>query len=215
MLAWAQLHKKALLIGAGAVAVLVAVSIAYVVHATQKETAASKALSEISLSASPAGRADSGLAGRYLQVASDHPGTEGGARALLLAAATLYGDGKWTEAQAQYDRALREYGESQWAVQALYGRAACLDAGGNATEATAKYDEFIKRYATDPVADQARVSLARLYEKQNKPSHVGNQIAQYESSWRMFEIMLWADQADCRPPAPVVPNNNDILRPGA
>ncbi|HEY2952820.1 MAG TPA: tetratricopeptide repeat protein [Verrucomicrobiae bacterium] len=167
-LAWARLNQKRLLIGGGVVALLVVITAAYIVQANQKEEAASKALSEIPLPASPTGRPDPGTAEKYVLVANEHPSTDGGARALLLAAGTLYAEGKWTDAQTHYERFLREYGESPWAVQALYGRAACLDAGGKAAEAIPKYDELIKRYSSDAVADQARVGLARLYEKQNK-----------------------------------------------
>ena len=169
-LAWARSNQKRLLIGAGVVAVLLAITAAYIVQVNQKEEAASRALSDIPLPANPTGRPDPGTAERYLKVANDHPSTDGGARALLLAAATLYGESNWTEAQAQYERFLREYGESPWVVQALYGRAACLDAGGKTAEAITKYDELIKRYSSDAVADQARLGLARLYDKQNKPA---------------------------------------------
>lgn len=167
-LAWARLNQKRLLIGSGVVAVLLAITTAYIVQANHKEAAASKALSEVPLPANPTSRADPGTADKYLKVANDHPSTDGGARALLLAAGTLYGESRWADAQTHYDRFLREYGESPWAVQALYGRAACLDAGGKSADAITKYDELIKRYSTDPVADQARLGLARLYEKQNK-----------------------------------------------
>lgn len=169
-LAWARLNQNRLLMGGGLLAVLLIITVAYFVHVNQKEEAASKALSEIPLPGNPAGRPDPGTAERYLKVATDHPATDGGARALLLAAATLYSESKWTEAATQYDRFVRDYGENPWVVQALYGRAACLDAGGKTADALTKYDELIKRYSGDPVADQARVGLARLYEKQNKPA---------------------------------------------
>jgi len=144
------------------------ITAAYLIQANQKEEAASKALSDIPLPLSPTGRPDPGTAEKYLKVANDHPSTDGGSRALLLAAATFYGESRWADAQTQYERFIREHSESPWVVQALYGRAACLDAGGKAADAITKYDELIKRYSGDAVADQARIGLARLYEKQNK-----------------------------------------------
>src|SRR5262245_64317543 len=89
-LAWARLHKKRLLIGGGVAAVLVVITAAYVVQANQKEEDASKALSEIPLPLNPTAKPDPGTVEKYLKVAGEHPSTDGGSRALLLAAATLY-----------------------------------------------------------------------------------------------------------------------------
>jgi tetratricopeptide (TPR) repeat protein len=54
--------------------------------------------------------------------------------------------------------------------QAVYGIAACLEAQGKTADAIAKYNQFIQTYASDPALDQARLSLARLYDQTQQPA---------------------------------------------
>ena len=48
--------------------------------------------------------------------------------------------------------------------------AADLEAQGKTAEAITKYEEVRRRFATDPVGDQTKMALARLYEQQNQPA---------------------------------------------
>jgi tetratricopeptide (TPR) repeat protein len=77
---------------------------------------------------------------------------------------------------------LQEYPTSPWVAEATYGVAASLDAAGKTAEAITKYEEIRKRYANSAVADQTKLSLARLYEK-SKP----------EEAYRLYEEIMKAN----------------------
>src|SRR5256885_1967622 len=49
----------------------------------------------------------------------------------------------------------------------MLGLASTLDAEGKAAEAIDQYEKVRKRFPTDSVVDEAKLALARLYEKQN------------------------------------------------
>jgi outer membrane protein assembly factor BamD (BamD/ComL family) len=103
-----------------------------------------------------------------LKITAEHPNTEAGGRALLMAAVTLYEQGKYPEAKAQFERYLRQYRESPFADQAALGVAASLDAQGKITEAVAAYTDLVQHHSMENVAPQARIALARLYTRQGK-----------------------------------------------
>ena len=103
-----------------------------------------------------------------LKITAEYPNTEAGGRALLMAAAALYEQGKYPEAKAQFERFLRQYRESPFADQASLGVAASLDAQGKTTEAVAAYNDVVQHHSMENVAPQARIALARLYTSQGK-----------------------------------------------
>ena len=166
-LAWLDLNKKRVLLGAGIVAVVAAVVALVIYSHNQKEVRASEALSDVIPPRSPL--VPSGdLAGQYLKVAAEHTGTKAAQRALLQAAATFFTDGKWVEAQNTFERVLKEYPGSDWSAQADYGVAVSLDAQNKPAEATARYEALVKRYPNDAVTADAKLGLARQYVHQNK-----------------------------------------------
>ena len=106
-------------------------------------------------------------AAAYLKVAADYPKSSAVARALLMAAGSLFSDGKYTEAKAQFDRFGREYGSSPFMGQALLGSAACQDALGKTNEASTAYNDLIRQRPGENFVPQAHFALGRLYEAQN------------------------------------------------
>jgi predicted negative regulator of RcsB-dependent stress response len=166
--AWFEANKKPTLYGAGAVLVVGVIVAFFLYRQSAEEMAASEALSKVSVS-QMTGAGGGSTADAYLKVAAEHPKSSAGARALLLAAGSLYGEGKYDEAKTQFDRFKREYASSPFIGQALLGVAACLDAKGNAREAMAAYQDVIARRPGDYVVSQARFSLARLHVAQNEP----------------------------------------------
>ncbi len=166
--AWADARKQQLLYGSvGVVVVGIAVSY-YLYNRSQREVQAGEALSQAAVSAV-------NLATRiekpepFLKVASEFSGTSAGSQALLRAAAAFFAEGKYAEAQAQYEKFMRDHRESPLAGQAQFGVAACLDAQGKAADATDRYKSLIERRPNDTIITQAKLNLARLYEAQNKP----------------------------------------------
>ena len=166
--AWFEANKKPALYGGVALLVVGVIVAFFLYRQSVEETAASEALSKVSVS-QMTGAGGGSTAEAYLKVAAEHPKSSAGARALLLAAGSLYGEGKHDEAKAQFDRFKREYASSPFIGQALLGVAACLDAKGNAREAMAAYQDVIARRPGDYVVSQARFSLARLHVAQNEP----------------------------------------------
>jgi len=169
ILAWLEVNKTSLVIGAVIVAVVVTGVSAVVHFRNQKESRASEALAD--LFAKPLTSATAWLAGsdEYMKLAQTYAGTRAAGRAALLAATALVTEGKPAEGQAQFEKFLKDYGSSPWTVQAEYGIAAALQAQGKNAEAGGKFDEIIKRYPNDPLVDDAKLGRALALLAQNKP----------------------------------------------
>jgi TolA-binding protein len=177
--AWFEANKKQTLWGAAALAVVALIAAFFLYHRSEAEVAASEALSNLAVSQmTGASRGDS--ADAYLKMAAAYPNSRAAARALLIAAGTLFAEGKYAEAKTQFERFTREYTDSPFRGEALLGIAACLDAQGNTSDATAAYKNLIDRLPADPVLPQARFALARLYEAQNKPEQARNLFEEVE-----------------------------------
>jgi predicted negative regulator of RcsB-dependent stress response len=165
---WLEANKTQAAIFAAVLLVVGLVVWIVVWQGHQREQAAGEALSSLAVEQmlSP-GRPNS--ADGYLKLASQYPKSEAGARALLLAAGSLFTDGKYSDAQAQFEKFTREHRESSLMGEALLGIAASLEAQGKTDAAVAAYKELISRHAGDSVVPDAKFALARLYEVQNKP----------------------------------------------
>ncbi|HLP77190.1 MAG TPA: tetratricopeptide repeat protein [Candidatus Paceibacterota bacterium] len=162
--AWAEAHRKQIGLGAAGVLV-VGIGIGFFVwQQDQKQTAASQALSQIGSQSALTGKAAEPQA--FVKVASEYPKTGGGERALLIAGTRFFSEGKYPEAQAQFQKFLSEYPNSDFTGQAALGIAASLEAQGKTPEAVKAYKDISDRRSNDVVAPQARLSLGRLYEAQ-------------------------------------------------
>jgi len=168
LLAWFEVHKKQVAIGAAAVLVVVFLGVIVVQHQARKELSASEALSDVRGLLSPGASTPAGTAEALSTVASEHGGTKAAARALLVSAGLLFSEAKsatdYAEAEKRFKQLTQEYPESAWVPQAHVGIAASLAAQGKAAEATTKYEEINRRFASAPIFDQSRLALARLYE---------------------------------------------------
>lgn len=165
--AWFEANKKQAAWGAGILVVVGVIVSYYVWSQGEKEIGAGEALSDAMAAALPGGgHVES--ADAYLKVATAHPGTSAGARALLAAAGALFTQGKYAEAQAQFQKFTRDYPDSPFRSQAMLGVAASLDALAKPEEAARAYKELIDRHPGEIVVPQAKFALARIYESQNK-----------------------------------------------
>jgi tetratricopeptide (TPR) repeat protein len=108
-------------------------------------------------------------ASAYLKIAQEYSGTAAADRAGLLAAGALFSENKFTEAQAQFNKFIRDRPQSPFAPIAAYGVAACLEALGKQDEALASYQNLSVRYPNSSVLDDAKLSIARLYEAKKMP----------------------------------------------
>jgi predicted negative regulator of RcsB-dependent stress response len=168
VLGWFETNKKRAGIGAIAVVVVGLVAGFWVWQNSQKAQEAEEALALVRMPFSPVEQPAPGTAEALVKVAQDFSGTQAAAKALLRAGTVYFGEGNFAKAREQFDAYLRNPGETPWISQAVFGIAACLDAEHKDTEAITKYKEFIERYPADPSADQARLNLARLYERNNQ-----------------------------------------------
>ncbi len=164
---WLGKIRSQALTGAAIVVVLGLIVGFYLWYKGEKETNASEALTSISLPTGPAPRADA--ADAYLKVAATYPKSSAAARAVLLAGATLFTEGKYDQAKAQFEKFVREYREPTFMGEALLGVAACLDAQNKTDEAIRAYKDLTEHHSGDPAVPQAKFALARLYEAQGKP----------------------------------------------
>jgi tetratricopeptide (TPR) repeat protein len=220
--AWFETNKKQVTWGSFAIVVLGLLSWYFVYQQDEKEINASEALANISLMTAPGARAEN--PGQYLSVAANYPKSSAAARALLLAAGSLFVDGKYPEAQAQFQRFLREHRESPFVGQAMLGIAACLDAEGKTEEAIAAYQSLIQRHPSDNVVPQAKFAEARLLEAQNKPEQARNLFEEVarsdpygsigsEAGIRLEELRLKHPELFAPPPAPSMPAPSALVGP--
>ena len=112
-----------------------------------------------------------------------------------MAAGFLFGSGKYAEAQKQFDKFAADYPESAFKAQAVFGIATALEAQGKTNDAVTKYVEVTRTYSTDPVADPARLALARIYEVQNKPEEA---LKLYDIVTKPGAISVWSSEAGGR-----------------
>lgn len=166
-LGWLEVNKKRLLVSGGVIAAIAAVTAIYIYSQVQKEEKASRALSEVRAGTGPSAPPPQDLAAAYFKVAGDYPGTKAAERAWLQGAGSLFVAGKHADAQKQFEAFLKQSPNSPWVPQALFGVASSLDAQKMPAEALRAYEDLRKRFGSDPVMDQAKLALARLYESQN------------------------------------------------
>lgn len=166
---WFDGHKKQIKVGAIASVALVAVVSFVVWQRAEKTRRAGEALSDVFVPLAMAGpnARGTGLEG-YQKVANAYPGHEAGAQAMVLAAASLFTDGKYKDALAEFDRFLHEHPDSPLVGQTLLGRAACFDALNQTNEAVSAYNTLINQHPAESMIPQAKFALARLYEAQGK-----------------------------------------------
>jgi len=167
--AWFETNRKPALVGISAVAAAGLITWVIIWQQQEKQIAAGDALSDVAAMQMSGATPRSELASAYLKVAGSYPNSSAGARALLLAAGSLFTENKFSEAQAQFEKFTREYHDSPFMGEALLGVAACQDAQGNTDSAITAYKNLIDRHPSDIVVPQAKLALARLYEAQNKP----------------------------------------------
>jgi len=119
--AWFKANKKQTLLGAGSILVVGVIIAFFLYRQNEADIAAGEALSNVSMPQVTAGGSRPDTAEAYLKVAAAYPKSRAGSRALLLAAGSLFVDGKYPEAKAQFERFKRDYSDSPFLGEALLG----------------------------------------------------------------------------------------------
>src|SRR6202044_2210851 len=122
----------------------------------QREIDAGNALTEAIIST------DSGqLADSYLKINVQYPTTLAGQRALLQGAAAMFASGRYTDAQAQFQKYLDAHPDGAFYGQASLGVAASLDAQGKSDLAAGAFQHALSsslgRTASIPIGAPARI----------------------------------------------------------
>ncbi|HEY5909449.1 MAG TPA: tetratricopeptide repeat protein [Verrucomicrobiae bacterium] len=182
--AWFEKNQKQAVMGA---AIVVAVGLVVWFLAWKRaetQVQAANALSNVAVSSTTGGGQET-TPQAYLKITADYPNSKAAARALLLAAGGLFTEGKYADAQAQFERFTREYRSSDLLGEALVGIASCLEAQGKVDQAVTAYKELISRHPADSVIPQAKFSLGGLYEVQKRPELARDMYEQVERESRM------------------------------
>ena len=214
--AWFETNKKQVTWG-GLIVVALGLTGWYIVYQQgEKEVRASEALVNASVSQAIAGRSGAENPDEFLKVAADYPKSSAAARAVLRGAGSLFIEGKYPQAQAQFQRFARDYRDSAFMGQAMLGIAACMDAEGKTEDAIAAYKSLIDHHPGENVIPQAKFALARLYEAQNKPELAralfedvarGDQYGSLgsEAGMRLEELRIKNPNLFAPPPSAVMP----------
>lgn len=167
LLAWVELNRVKVLTGA-VILVAVGFGIATMRYmAEQKELKASGALLGLKATIQQNTNVPPVTAAALTKVAQEYSGTAAAERARILAASTLFTEGKYADAESAFKAFLNEFPESPWRATAAYGIATAQEAQ-NKPEAVTSYQTVTTGYSRSSLADDAKLALARIHEQKNQ-----------------------------------------------
>ncbi len=158
---WIEAHRRQLIGGVIGVAVLVGIISVVSAARGQKEISAGIALSKL-LTTPPVDPE------ALLQLASAQSGTQAALRAQLQAATAYFENGKYTDAQAQYQGFADAHPTGPLAGEAFLGAGASLEAEGKADQAVSWYNKAAAGSMEAPATLMAKFALGRISELQGK-----------------------------------------------
>ena len=164
---WIEANKTRLVVIGGIVVVAVFVITYFSWQREQDEIAAGTAFTQLALTV-PINAGTAEWADAYLKIANEHPGTLAGQRAWLQGAAALFSLGKYTDAQAQFQKFLEAHPDSEFSAAAALGVATCLEALGKPEVAVGAYQRVINGFSDAAAANAAKFALARIAEQQGR-----------------------------------------------
>lgn len=167
LLAWLENNRKQLLVTVALVVVAVVVVASVRQKKAEHRLAANDAL--MHLDRMENGEPYQPKAEEYQKIAQEFAGTPAAERASIMAAGSLFRDGKFFEAQAAFDAYLVQYPDGLFVSEAALGSAAAQDAAGQTNQAISAYQSVMSQFANQPAAHQASMSLAMLYERSGQP----------------------------------------------
>jgi tetratricopeptide (TPR) repeat protein len=195
VLGWLHARRKPLVIGLVAVVVIAAVWGFMSWRKTQNETEANAQMFAVPVGAAPRSAAPPS-AQPLLEVAREYSGTTAAAYSQLLAADILFNQGKYPEAGQQFSEFIDNNPESALIPEAKVGVAAALEAQGKIPEAITKYHDIIVMYPSEMnIVSPAKLTLARLYDEDNKPELAFNYYAELARLLNQNPYDPWASEA--------------------
>ena len=171
---WIETNKSRVITGTVILLVAIFVYSFFSWHGQQKEIAAGRAITQLLLTAAP-GAGEGQWADGFLKIARQYPGTPAGKRAWLQGAMALFTAGRFADAQAQFQKILDTYPDSDFSASAALGAGASLEALGKLDAAASAYQQVINGFSSDLVAaTTAKFALARIDGQQGKISDALN-----------------------------------------
>jgi predicted negative regulator of RcsB-dependent stress response len=164
---WIEANKNRVIVGTGIIIAAIFLYSFFSWQREQKEIAAGRALTQLSLSL-PANASAGQLADAYLKIASEYSGTLGGRRAWLQGAAALFAAGRFADAQAQFQKFLDAHPDGDFSASAALGVAASFEALGKLDLAIGAYQRVVNGFSDVVAANTAKFALARIDEQQGK-----------------------------------------------
>lgn len=176
-LTWLEVNKKRLAVAAVAILVLGFCLYVWKEMSYKKEVNASSALLHLRPTGSSPTNQIPVPSADFLKVAQSHAGTDAAERAMILAASALFTEGKYADAQREFDNFIKNHPSSPWVSEAAFGVAASLESQGKQDEALTAYQRVVTSYGSEAVANQSRMAMARIHEAKNQPDQA---MKQYE-----------------------------------
>jgi predicted negative regulator of RcsB-dependent stress response len=161
---WLEANRNKLIIGVVAIILVVGIYNFVLSQEEANEQAAGAALTELMMTP-PAG---TDPAAALNALADKYAGTAAAQRARLQAAATLYGTGKYADAEAWFQKFLDANAGSPLAATAELGLGASQEAQNKLDLAEGAYEKVASTYSGSPNALPALCGLARISEIQGK-----------------------------------------------
>jgi predicted negative regulator of RcsB-dependent stress response len=194
VLAWLHANRKRLLIGLGVVAALGLIAGFAALNKARSAADANARLFELPVASAPNMPVLPPPPSAYLDLASKYPDTSAGEYAVLLGAESLFVEGNYPQAQQEFSKFIEEHPESPLVAQAKVGVAACLEAEGKNSDAIQKYQQIVSTYPSDAsVSEPAKLTMARLYEQENRPDQALNFYSELARSQNPYDP--WAAEA--------------------
>lgn len=166
---WFEANAKRLAFGAAFVVLVAFVISFYSWRQGEKDADAGQALTQVAMNPDSNQQADA-----YLKIAADYPGTRAGQRARLQGAAALFAQGKFADAQTQFQKFLEAYPDNTFASQAILGVAASLDAQGKTDQAADAYERTINLSSDPGTLIAAKFALAQIDDREGKKADALN-----------------------------------------
>jgi tetratricopeptide (TPR) repeat protein len=169
LLAWLEVNKvkAGIIVALLVVAGLVIATVRYVKQ--EKEAKASSELLALKPALSPQTNVPPAQPAAFLKVADQFAGTRAAERAHIFAATAFFTEGKYSDAEREFSQFVKDFPDSPWVAEADYGIAASLEAQNKLKEAQAGYQHVATAYPDSSVADDAKLSLARVYNLEKQP----------------------------------------------
>jgi len=166
---WPQIEankNRIFAVAAGAaVVVLIVIFISW--RREQNQIAAGEAMTSAMLTIPPNSEPGK-VADTYLGIADQYHNTPAGEHSLLQGAAALFGEGKYTDAQAYFQQYAQAHPDDEFAGQAALGVAKCLEAEGKLNDAQGAYQHVINDIPDAQAVIDAKFSLAQVDLQQQR-----------------------------------------------